>query len=47
MNLLPDTEVTVTVTADGYTEATRTLKLPEGKIEELTLILEPTTDRLP
>lgn len=39
--MLPDKEVKVTVTADGYTEASRTLTLPEGKTEEVTFVLEP------
>jgi hypothetical protein len=39
--MLPDTEVKVTVSADGYTEASRTLTLPEGKTEDVTFVLEP------
>jgi hypothetical protein len=39
--LLPDKEVNVTVTADGYGSASRKLTLPEGKTEEVTLVLEP------
>ena len=43
--MLPDKEVKVTVTADGYAEASRTLTLPEGKTEELTFVLDPTSAR--
>ncbi len=39
--LLPDREVNVTVSADGFASASRKLSLPEGKTEELTLVLEP------
>ncbi len=39
--MLPDKEVKVTVSAEGYTEASRTLTLPEGKTEEVTFVLEP------
>ena len=39
--LLPDKEVSVTVSADGYATASRKLSLPEGKTEEVTLVLEP------
>jgi hypothetical protein len=39
--LLPDLEVTVTVTADGFTTASRKLSLPEGKTEEVNFVLEP------
>jgi hypothetical protein len=39
--MLPDKEVKVIVSADGYTEASRTLTLPEGKTEEVTFVLEP------
>jgi Zn-dependent protease with chaperone function len=39
--LLPDREVTVSVTADGFATAGRKLKLPEGKTEEVTIVLEP------
>jgi hypothetical protein len=39
--LLPDCEVNVTVSADGYTEASRKMTLAEGKTEEVTLILDP------
>ncbi len=39
--MLPDKEVNVTVSAEGYTEASRTLTLPEGKTEEVTFVLEP------
>jgi beta-lactamase regulating signal transducer with metallopeptidase domain len=40
-SMLPDKEVKVTVTADGYTDASRTLALPEGQTEEVTFVLEP------
>jgi beta-lactamase regulating signal transducer with metallopeptidase domain/protocatechuate 3,4-dioxygenase beta subunit len=40
-NMLPDKEVTVSVSADGFEEASRKLSLPEGKTEELTFVLEP------
>jgi beta-lactamase regulating signal transducer with metallopeptidase domain len=39
--LLPDREVAVTVTADGFATAEKKLKLPEGKNEEVTFVLEP------
>jgi beta-lactamase regulating signal transducer with metallopeptidase domain/uncharacterized GH25 family protein len=39
--LVPDREVLVTVTADGFATASRKMKLAEGKNEELTLDLEP------
>jgi beta-lactamase regulating signal transducer with metallopeptidase domain len=39
--LLPDREVKVTVTADGFAPASRTLTLPEGKTEEVSFVLEP------
>ena len=40
-NMLPDKEVTVSVSADGFEEASRKLSLPEGKTEEVTFVLEP------
>jgi hypothetical protein len=40
-SLLPDREVTVTVRADGFKYARRNVKLPEGKTEEITFVLEP------
>jgi beta-lactamase regulating signal transducer with metallopeptidase domain len=40
-NLLPDKEVTVSVSADGFEGASRKLSLPEGKTEEVTFVLEP------
>ncbi len=40
-NMLPDKEVTVSVSADGFEEASRKLSLPEGKVEEVTFVLEP------
>ena len=39
--LLPDREVNVTVSADGFATASRKLTLPEGKTEEVTFVLEP------
>ena len=39
--LLPDREVNVTVSADGFAPASRKLTLAEGKIEEVTFVLEP------
>ena len=39
--LPPDTEVEVTAKAEGFQPASRKLTLPEGKTEEVTLILEP------
>jgi hypothetical protein len=39
--LLPDREVNVTVSADGFASASRTLALPEGKTEEVSFVLEP------
>ena len=39
--LLPDREVEVTVSADGFKTASRKLSLPEGKTEEVTFVLEP------
>jgi hypothetical protein len=39
--LLPDREVKLTVSADGFVTASRRLALAEGKIEELTFVLEP------
>jgi uncharacterized GH25 family protein len=38
--LVPDREVLVTVQAEGFASASRKLKLPEGKNEEVTLVLE-------
>ena len=37
--LLPDREVNVTVSADGFASASRKLSLPEGKTEEVTFVL--------
>jgi hypothetical protein len=39
--LLPDREVNVTVSADGFATASQKLSLPEGKVEEVTFVLEP------
>ena len=38
--LVPDREVMVTVQADSYASTSRKLTLPEGKTEEVNLILE-------
>ncbi len=40
-SLLPDREVEVTATAEGFTTGSRKVTLPEGKSEEITLVLEP------
>jgi hypothetical protein len=40
--LLPDQEFTLTLQADGYRSASKTLKLAEGQVEEVHLRLEPT-----
>ena len=39
--LQPDLEFNVNAEADGFKTASRKLSLPEGKIEEITLVLEP------
>jgi hypothetical protein len=39
--MMPDKEVTVSVSADGFEGASRKLSLPEGKTEEVTFVLEP------
>ncbi len=39
--MLPDKEVKVTISADGFVEASRNLTLPEGKTEEASFVLEP------
>jgi protocatechuate 3,4-dioxygenase beta subunit len=39
--MLPDKEVKVTVSADGYVPSSRKLSILEGKIEEMTFVLEP------
>ena len=39
--MLPDKEVTISVSADGLEGASRRLSLPEGKTEEVTFVLEP------
>ena len=41
IQMLPDKEVTVSVSADGFEGASRKLSLPEGKTEEVTFVLEP------
>lgn len=40
-SLLPDREVKVSVSADGFKPAERTMRLAEGKAEEATFVLEP------
>ena len=40
-NLTPDREVKITADADGFKPASRKIKLPEGKSEEITFVLEP------
>lgn len=39
--LLPDREVNVTVSADGFATASRKLSLPEGETKEVIFVLEP------
>jgi hypothetical protein len=39
--MTPDREVNIIVHADGFKPASRKFKLPEGKTEEVTLVLEP------
>ncbi len=39
--LQPDIEFSVNAEGDGFKPATRKLKIPEGKTEEITLVLEP------
>jgi beta-lactamase regulating signal transducer with metallopeptidase domain len=39
--VVPDREVKITAYADGFKPASRTLKLPEGKTEEVELVLGP------
>jgi hypothetical protein len=39
--MMPDKEVTVSVSADSFEGASRKLSLPEGKTEEVTFVLEP------
>jgi hypothetical protein len=41
IQLVPDREVKVTIQADGFKPASRTMTLKEGKTEELKLELEP------
>jgi hypothetical protein len=41
VSLVPEREVKVTVQAEGFKSASRTLKLSEGKTEEVTLVMEP------
>jgi beta-lactamase regulating signal transducer with metallopeptidase domain len=40
-SLTPDRAVKITAHADGFQPASRTFKLPEGKTEEATFVLEP------
>ena len=40
-SLLPDREVEVTATAEGFTTGSRKITLPEGKSEDITFVLEP------
>ena len=40
-SMLPDHEVNVTVSADGFATASRKLSLPEGKTEDVTFVLAP------
>jgi beta-lactamase regulating signal transducer with metallopeptidase domain len=39
-HLLPDKEVNVSVSADGFASASRKMSLPEGKIEEVNFVLD-------
>jgi beta-lactamase regulating signal transducer with metallopeptidase domain len=39
--LTPARELTITADADGFKPASRKIKLPEGKTEEITFVLEP------
>jgi len=39
--LLPDREVKISVSADGFQPAERLMKLAEGTTEEATFVLEP------
>jgi beta-lactamase regulating signal transducer with metallopeptidase domain len=39
--MMPDKEVTVSVSADGFEGASRNFSLSEGKTEEVTFVLEP------
>ena len=39
--LQPDIEFSVNAEGDGFKPATRKLTIPEGKTEEITLVLEP------
>jgi protocatechuate 3,4-dioxygenase beta subunit len=39
--MLPDREVSVTVTAAGFQSASRTLTLPEGRVEDVNFVLKP------
>jgi hypothetical protein len=39
--LTPDREAKITADADGFKPASRKIKIPEGKSEEMTFLLEP------
>ncbi len=39
--IVPDRAVKITAYADGFKPASRQVKLPEGKVEEITVALEP------
>ena len=39
--LTPDRAIKITVSADGFQPSSRTFKLPEGKTEDATFVLEP------
>ncbi len=39
-DITPDREVKITADADGFRPVSRTFKIPEGKIEEVTFVLE-------
>jgi hypothetical protein len=43
--LLPDEEVTVTASAEGYADSSIKLKMPEGETKELELVLEKAAER--
>ncbi len=43
--LLPDEEVTVTASADGHQPKSTKLKLKEGEVKELTLVLEKAAEK--
>ena len=39
--IVPDRELKITAHVDGFKPVSRTLRLAEGKTEELTFVLEP------